>query len=62
MSAPTGMPANASRGRDWSLRRHLAWQLALTAGAVLALLVGWWGLRAVLRRPVVQTLRQAAEG
>ena len=31
------------------------------AGAVLALAAGWWGLREVLRRPVVETLRQAAE-
>ena len=31
------------------------------AGAVLALMAGWWGLREVLRRPVVATLRQAAE-
>ena len=31
------------------------------AGAVLALAAGWWGLREVLRRPVVQTLRQAAD-
>ena len=31
------------------------------AGAVLALMAGWWGLREVLRRPVVDTLRQAAE-
>lgn len=30
------------------------------AGAVLALLAGWWGLREVLRRPVVETLRRAA--
>lgn len=30
------------------------------AGALLALAAGWWGLRDVLRRPVVQTLRQAA--
>jgi len=30
-------------------------------GALLALGAGWWGLREVLRRPVVQTLRQAAE-
>jgi putative ABC transport system permease protein len=29
------------------------------AGAALALAAGWWGLRDVLRRPVVQTLRQA---
>ncbi|CAN5906801.1 FtsX-like permease family protein [soil metagenome] len=33
---------------------------ALT-GAVLALAAGWWGLREVLRRPVVETLRRAAE-
>jgi putative ABC transport system permease protein len=31
------------------------------AGAVLALVAGWWGLREVLRRPVMQTLRQAAD-
>jgi putative ABC transport system permease protein len=29
------------------------------AGAVLALAAGWWGLREVLRRPVVETLRRA---
>jgi putative ABC transport system permease protein len=28
---------------------------------VLALAAGWWGLREVLRRPVVDTLRRAAE-
>ncbi len=33
---------------------------ALT-GAVLALAAGWWGLREVLNRPVVDTLRRAAE-
>lgn len=31
------------------------------AGAVLALGAGWWGLRDVLRRPVVDTLRRASE-
>jgi putative ABC transport system permease protein len=31
------------------------------AGALLALLAGWWGLREILRRPVVQTLREAAQ-
>ncbi len=31
------------------------------AGALLALAAGWWGLRDVLRRPVVETLRRAAE-
>ena len=30
-------------------------------GGVLALLAGWWSLREVLRRPVVETLRRAAE-
>ncbi len=39
------------------------WVLAvgIAAGAVLAWGAGWWGLREVLRRPVVQTLRMAAE-
>ena len=31
------------------------------AGAVLALAAGWWGLREVLARPVIETLRKAAE-
>jgi putative ABC transport system permease protein len=31
------------------------------AGAVLALAAGWWGLREVLNRPVVETLRRAPE-
>lgn len=31
------------------------------SGAVLAWAAGWWGLREVLRRPVVATLRQASE-
>jgi len=30
------------------------------AGAALALACGWWGLREILRRPVVQTLRAAS--
>jgi putative ABC transport system permease protein len=30
------------------------------AGALLALAAGWWGLREVLRRPVVDTLRRAS--
>jgi putative ABC transport system permease protein len=29
------------------------------AGALLALMAGWWGLRSVLRTPVVETLRRA---
>ncbi|MBA2675868.1 FtsX-like permease family protein [Ramlibacter sp.] len=31
------------------------------AGAVLALAAGWWGLREVLNRPVVETLRRAPQ-
>ena len=31
------------------------------AGALLALAAGWWGLREVLRRPVIDTLRSAAQ-
>ena len=31
------------------------------SGAVLALAAGWWGLREVLNRPVMDTLRRAAE-
>ena len=30
-------------------------------GALLALAAGWWGLREVLQRPVVETLRSAAQ-
>ena len=38
------------------------YETGLRAGrAVLALLAGWWGLREVLQRPVVDTLRRAAE-
>ena len=33
----------------------------MLAGALLALAAGWWGLREVLRRPVMDTLRRAAE-
>jgi putative ABC transport system permease protein len=33
--------------------------LGTAAGAVLAWMAGWWGLREVLRRPVLETLRRA---
>ncbi len=56
---------------SWALARYVfefSWNpspwvpLAGTVvGAVLALAAGWWGLREVLTRPVVQTLRQAAD-
>ncbi|AEG94150.1 ABC transporter permease [Ramlibacter tataouinensis] len=35
--------------------------LGALAGAVLALAAGWWGMREVLTRPVVETLRRAAQ-
>ena len=55
----------------WGLARYVfdfEWTASLLlplygslAGAVLALAAGWWGLREVLNRPVVETLRRAAE-
>ena len=33
----------------------------LVGGLLLALAAGWWGLRGVLRVPVAQTLRRAAD-
>ena len=34
----------------------------MVSGALLALMAGWWGLREVLRRPVLETLRQSGAG
>ncbi|MEG0445854.1 MAG: FtsX-like permease family protein [Comamonas sp.] len=45
---------------EWSV----LWWVPLVgalAGALLAWLAGWWALREVLQRPVMSTLRQAAE-
>ena len=47
-------------GFEWTVSPW-AVLLGALAGAVLALAAGWWGLREVLRRPVVDTLRRAAE-
>ena len=54
----------------WALAKYVfdfAWTgawwvpvLGALTGAALALAAGWWGLRDVLRRPVVETLRRAA--
>jgi len=59
----------AAAAVGWALARYafeFSWQpspwvlLAGTVGgALLALAAGWWGLREVLRRPVVETLRRA---
>ncbi len=53
----------------WLLARYafeFAWApspwvpvVGAVAGALLALAAGWWGLRDVLRRPVLETLRRA---
>jgi putative ABC transport system permease protein len=61
----------AAMAVGWGLARYVfdfSWSAApwvplagALAGAVLALLAGWWGLREVLQRPVVQTLRNAAD-
>ncbi len=64
------LAAVVSAAVGWALARYvfnfewtISWWLlpvGALSGALLAWLAGWWGLRAVLRRPVVQTLRQAA--
>jgi len=61
----------AAMAVGWALARwvfEFAWTAAwwvpvagALTGAVLALLAGWWGLREVLQRPVMHTLRSAAE-
>jgi putative ABC transport system permease protein len=55
----------------WALARYVfefswnasAWVplVGAVTGALLALAAGWWGLRDVLRRPVIETLRRAAQ-
>ena len=55
----------------WALARYVfefTWIASLwvplvgsVIGALLPLLAGWWGLREVLQRPVMDTLRRAAE-
>ena len=55
----------------WALARYVfefAWTVSLwvpiwgaVTGAILALMAGWWGLRNILQRPVMQTLGRGAE-
>ena len=47
-------------GFEWTASPWVPLLGALT-GAVLAMAAGWWGLRDVLRRPVVETLRRAPQ-
>ena len=64
-----GLAAAVALGMGWGLARFVfefRWTgsfwtplLGMLAGALLAWAAGWWGLRDVLRRPVVQTLREA---
>ena len=64
-----GLASVAAIVVGWALARYVfefSWSPApwvpvvgAAAGAVLALAAGWWGLREVLRRPVVDTLRRA---
>ena len=54
----------------WALAHYVfqfewtgSWSIILlgaASGGLLAWLAGWWGLRGLLRRPVVETLRRAA--
>jgi putative ABC transport system permease protein len=63
------LAAAAAMAVGWALARYVfefSWTAApwvplagALAGALLAWAAGWWGLRDVLRRPVVQTLRSA---
>ena len=53
----------------WALAKYafqFSWQPSLwvplagsVAGGLLALMAGWWGLRSILKTPVVETLRRA---
>ncbi len=61
----------AAMAVGWAMARYafeFSWNpspwvplLGALVGAGLALAAGWWGLREVLRRPVIETLRAAAE-
>ncbi len=65
-----GLAAVAAMAVGWGLARYafgFAWSpspwvplVGVATGALLAWIAGWWGLREVLRRPVVETLRRSA--
>jgi len=64
------LAALAAMAVGWGLARYafeFSWSpspwvplVGAATGALLALMAGWWGLREVLRRPVVETLRRSA--
>ena len=64
-----GLASVAAIVVGWALARYafeFTWSpspwlplIGAAAGALLALAAGWWGLREVLRRPVIETLRSA---
>ncbi|HWP19285.1 MAG TPA: FtsX-like permease family protein [Burkholderiaceae bacterium] len=65
-----GLASLAALAVGWALARYVfefEWSAPLgvplagmASGALLAWGAGWWGLRGVLKRPVVETLRRAA--
>lgn len=70
LGALAGLLASvAALGIGWALASQIfefAWQppwwgvgAGVLVGCALVLLVGWWSLRSLVRRPVMQTLRQA---
>ncbi len=72
IGALAGLLASLAAGAvGWALARYVfefSWSaspwvpvIGALAGALLSLAAGWWGLREVLRRPVVATLRTAAQ-
>ena len=66
-----GLASAVAMGIGWALARWVfdfAWTApwwaplaGAAAGAVLALVAGWWGLREVLTRPVLHSLRTAVD-
>jgi putative ABC transport system permease protein len=63
------LAASGAAGLGWALATYqfkfawtfepLVWLAGLAAGVVCAIIGGWLGLRAVLRQPPLQTLREA---